>query len=32
MDELIDHFNTTNPDVVSVQMRNWCEKKGKVRK
>jgi len=29
MDELIDHFNTTNPDVVSVQMRNWCEKKGK---
>ena len=30
MDELIDHFNSTNLDVVSVQMRNWCEKKGKV--
>jgi len=29
MDELIDHFNSTNLDVVSVQMRNWCEKKGK---
>jgi len=29
LDELIDHFNETNPKVVSVQMRNWADKKGK---
>merc|ERR1719400_2648083 len=29
LDELLDHFNETNTDVVSIQMRNYCEKKGK---
>merc|ERR1719481_966328 len=29
LDELLDHFNETNPNVVSVQMRNWSDKKGK---
>jgi len=29
LDELIDHFNETNSNVVSVQMRNWADKKGK---
>lgn len=29
LDELLDHYNETNPDVVSIQMRNWAEKKGK---
>merc|ERR550519_1526614 len=29
LDELIEYYNESNPDVVSVQMRNWCEKKGK---
>jgi len=29
MDELLDHYNETNPAVVSIQMRNWAEKKGK---
>merc|ERR1719228_2280761 len=27
LDELIDHFNETNSNVVSVQMRNWAENK-----
>jgi len=29
LDELLDHFNESNPDVVSIQMRNWADKKGK---
>merc|ERR1719356_1854430 len=29
LDELLDHYNEANPDVVSIQMRNYCEKKGK---
>ena len=29
LDELPDHYNGANPDVVSIQMRNYCEKKGK---
>merc|ERR1719228_911373 len=29
LDELLDYFNETNPNVVSVQMRNWSDKKGK---
>merc|ERR1740124_1423241 len=29
LDELLDHFNDTNPNVVSIQMRNWSDKKGK---
>ena len=29
LDELIEYFNESNPDVVSIQMRNYCEKKGK---
>merc|ERR1719318_553452 len=29
LDELLDHFNETNPNVVSIQMRNWSDKKGK---
>ena len=29
LDELPDHYNEANPDVVSIQMRNYCEKKGK---
>merc|ERR1740128_447643 len=29
LDELLDHFNETNPNVVSIQMRNWADKKGK---
>ena len=29
MDELIEHYNESNQDVVSIQMRNYCEKKGK---
>merc|ERR1740123_2588246 len=29
LDELIEHYNESNPDVVSIQMRNYCEKKGK---
>lgn len=29
LDELLDHYNETNPDVVSIQMRNWADKKGK---
>ena len=29
MDELIEYYNESNPDVVSIQMRNYCEKKGK---
>merc|ERR1719435_777585 len=24
---LLDHYNETNPDVVSIQMRNYCDKK-----
>lgn len=27
--ELLDHYNETNPDVVSIQMRNWLDKKHK---
>ena len=29
LDELIEYYNESNPDVVSIQMRNYCEKKGK---
>merc|ERR1719288_736827 len=29
LDELIEHYNESNQDVVSIQMRNYCEKKGK---
>merc|ERR1719154_454209 len=29
LDELLDYFNETNPNVVSIQMRNWADKKGK---
>merc|ERR1719474_275118 len=29
LDELLDYYNEANPDVVSIQMRNYCEKKGK---
>merc|ERR1719288_698020 len=29
LDELIEHYNDSNQDVVSIQMRNYCEKKGK---
>jgi len=29
LDELLDYFNETNPAVVSVQMRNYAENKGK---
>eukprot|EP00090_Calanus_glacialis_P001301 TRINITY_DN1090_c0_g1_i1.p1 TRINITY_DN1090_c0_g1~~TRINITY_DN1090_c0_g1_i1.p1 ORF type:complete len:381 (+),score=140.66 TRINITY_DN1090_c0_g1_i1:48-1145(+) len=29
LDELLDFFNETNPNVVSIQMRNWADKKGK---
>jgi len=29
LDELIDYFNETNSNVVSIQMRNWADKKGK---
>jgi len=29
LDELLDHFNETNSNVVSIQMRNWSDKKGK---
>jgi len=29
LDELLDYYNETNPDVVSIQMRNWADKKGK---
>jgi len=29
LDELLDHFNETNSNVVSIQMRNWADKKGK---
>merc|ERR1712083_27639 len=28
-DELLDYYNESNTDVVSIQMRNYCEKKGK---
>merc|ERR1719330_743892 len=27
LDELLDYFNETNPNVVSIQMRNWSDKK-----
>merc|ERR1719400_1680148 len=27
--KLLDYFNETNPNVVSIQMRNWSDKKGK---
>merc|ERR550539_422550 len=29
LDELLDYYNESNTDVVSIQMRNYCEKKGK---
>merc|ERR1719489_232651 len=29
LDELIEYYNESNQDVVSIQMRNYCEKKGK---
>merc|ERR1719150_1682183 len=29
LDKLLDYYNEANPDVVSIQMRNYCEKKGK---
>merc|ERR1711970_803614 len=29
LDDLLDYYNENNPDVVSIQMRNWAEKKGK---
>merc|ERR1719180_368223 len=29
LDELIEYYNESNQDVVSMQMRNYCEKKGK---
>merc|ERR1712223_1011381 len=29
LDELLDYYNEANPDVVSIQRRNYCEKKGK---
>jgi len=29
LDELLDYFNETNPNVVSIQMRNWLDKKTK---
>jgi len=29
LDELLDHYNEANPNVVSIQMRNWADKKGK---
>merc|ERR1719266_374420 len=29
LDELLDYYNESNPEVVSIQMRNYCEKKGK---
>merc|ERR1711892_696198 len=29
LDELLDHFNSVDPSVVSIQMRNYADKKGK---
>jgi len=29
LDELLDHFHSTNPETVSIQMRNYADKKGK---
>jgi len=29
LDELLDHFNETNSNVVSIQLRNWSDKRGK---
>jgi len=29
LDVLLDHYNEINPDVVSIQMRNYADKKGK---